>query len=558
MRTVIYCRVSSKEQTKNLSLDTQEASCREFCDRQGWTVDRVFVERGESAKTTDRTELQRMLTYCRKDKRRLDVVLVYNLSRFARDAGDHHAVRGILRSLGITLRSVTESIDDTPGGKMVEGILASVHQFENDLRADRTRTGMREAIERGRWCWLAPLGYRNVVCPETGHKTLEPDRERAELIRDAFREVASGAYTGEEARRRANARGLRTRHGNPLTRQSWNQMLRNPIYRGRIVVPSWGLDCAGAFEPLITEETFHRIQLALEGRSHGAKKYRRDHPDFPLRRFCRCGVCETPMTGSWSRSKTGKRYRYYRCRNTSCRSVHVRGERLEEAFAGFLESFRPSERSLAVLRAAIREVWNQRDGRNEERRRTLERQLRAARDRKQRLLDLLLDETLVRDTYRQQAGRLDTAISELTVELAGLSKPITLDLDQALDFAGELLHQPARTWQQLTPKAQREFQILLFPEGVHYCRSRRFRTRRKSRLVSALQGVENGREEVVPPGGLEPPTKGLGNLCSIHLSYGGTGGSITARRGAELPLRGETRRPIPGRIGRRGVRGGRR
>lgn len=27
----------------------------------------------------------------------------------------------------------------------------------------------------------------------------------------------------------------------------------------------------------------------------------------------------------------------------------------------------------------------------------------------------------------------------------------------------------------------------------------------------------------MPPGGLEPPTKGLGNLCSIHLSYGGTG-----------------------------------
>ncbi len=46
---VIYARVSSQEQTKNLSLATQEAKCREYCDRHGIDVDRVFIERGESA-----------------------------------------------------------------------------------------------------------------------------------------------------------------------------------------------------------------------------------------------------------------------------------------------------------------------------------------------------------------------------------------------------------------------------------------------------------------------------------------------------------------------------
>jgi DNA invertase Pin-like site-specific DNA recombinase len=30
MRAVIYCRVSSLEQTKNLSLTTQEKACREY------------------------------------------------------------------------------------------------------------------------------------------------------------------------------------------------------------------------------------------------------------------------------------------------------------------------------------------------------------------------------------------------------------------------------------------------------------------------------------------------------------------------------------------------
>lgn len=121
MRAVLYCRVSSKEQTKSPSLPMQEASCREFRERHDWEVERAFIERGESAKTADRTELQRMLTFCRRHRKRVDVVVVYNLNRSARNAGDHHAVRGIFRSLGITLPSVTEHIDDSPGGKIGRG-----------------------------------------------------------------------------------------------------------------------------------------------------------------------------------------------------------------------------------------------------------------------------------------------------------------------------------------------------------------------------------------------------------------------------------------------------
>ena len=61
MIAVIYCRVSTKEQTQNLSLPTQRAACEAYCRRQGMEVLRVFTERGESAKTADRPQLQAML-----------------------------------------------------------------------------------------------------------------------------------------------------------------------------------------------------------------------------------------------------------------------------------------------------------------------------------------------------------------------------------------------------------------------------------------------------------------------------------------------------------------
>ena len=82
---VIYVRVSTKEQTENLSLPTQLRACEEYCRRQGYEVLERFHEEGESAKSTDRSQLQNLLTHCRLNKGRVHFVVVYNLTRFARD-----------------------------------------------------------------------------------------------------------------------------------------------------------------------------------------------------------------------------------------------------------------------------------------------------------------------------------------------------------------------------------------------------------------------------------------------------------------------------------------
>ena len=54
-----------------------------------------------------------LLTFCRLNKGRVHFVIVFNLTRFARDKHDHFALLSHLKSLGISLRSATEPIDDT-------------------------------------------------------------------------------------------------------------------------------------------------------------------------------------------------------------------------------------------------------------------------------------------------------------------------------------------------------------------------------------------------------------------------------------------------------------
>jgi site-specific DNA recombinase len=142
---VIYVRVSTKEQTENLSLPTQLRACEEYCRREGFEVLQRFKEEGESAKTTDRTELQQLLKYCRTQKGKVHFVVVYNLTRFAREKYHHFALRAHLKSLGISLRSATEPIDDTSTGKLMEGVLAAFAQFDNDVRSDAGRSRRRWA-----------------------------------------------------------------------------------------------------------------------------------------------------------------------------------------------------------------------------------------------------------------------------------------------------------------------------------------------------------------------------------------------------------------------------
>src|SRR5690606_37739835 len=163
-------------------------------------------------------------------------VVVYNLTRFAREKYDHFALRSQLQSLGISLRSATEPIDDTSTGKLMEGVLAAFAQFDNDVRSDRTRAGMKAAVELGRWVFLAPIGYLNA--PRSMGKSLVHDPERAPLVRRALLEYATGQYTKEQLLKQARMWGPINRRGKPLTSQAIGMLLRNQLYAGIVDVPS--------------------------------------------------------------------------------------------------------------------------------------------------------------------------------------------------------------------------------------------------------------------------------------------------------------------------------
>jgi site-specific DNA recombinase len=458
---VIYVRVSTKEQTENLSLPTQLRACEEYCRRQGYEILERFHEEGESAKTTDRTKLQALLKYCRTHKGRVHLVIVYNLTRFAREKYDHFALRAHLKSLGISLRSATEPIDDTSTGKLMEGVLAAFAQFDNDVRSDRTRADMRAALELGRWTFPAPLGYLNA--PKWSGKSLVHDSERAQLVKRAFEDLATGRYTKQEVIARATAAGLRSRKGLTLSPQSFGQIMRNPIYIAKIDSPDYGISTRGDFDPIVDEATFYRAQAILDGRVVVSGPRQRNHPDFPLRGFVRCDVCGRPLTGSWSKGRNG-RYAYYHCQR-QCRAVNVGKGALEGAFVEELALLQPTPGYMRLVKDRILHVWEQRRAEANERTTEQERRVKAIQQKLDRLDEAFLySESIDLTSYSRQRDKLreELTLAQIDRHTEAVDE---LDVEGILAFAERILPRAADLWVQASLDYKATVAVAVLPGG---------------------------------------------------------------------------------------------
>ena len=498
-RTLVYLRVSTKEQATTQSLDAQLKTCTAYCHQNNLELIRVFRDEGESGKTVHRREFRELLNFCKQNKGRVQYLVVQDLSRFSRNTYDHEIIRALLLGFGVRLRSCREPIDESATGKLTEHMIAAVAQFENDLKRERTIERMKAAASNGRYMWKSPVGYRNGT-----NTSLVLDDSKARLERQAFELFVTGRFSTREVLDKMLALGLTSRNGRPLTPQSFGNILRNPTYCGRLVSPKWEFSGRGDWGPIVSEATFDQVQALLSGKRGGsAGQRKRDHEDFPLRRIVRCEGCKEPVTGSWSRGKAGKRYAYYRCRQRGCSSFNVSKDTMEAAFVELLELLRPKAVYLALFREIVRDVWKQRQIEAGAVRQTLEGRISALRERIDQLVEAHVHaKSIDRQTYetRMTRERERLALAQLELHDAELDE---LDVEGLLAFAERLLTNAARLWPSLDLGQKIRLQSAVFPSGLEFDGGS-FRTPELASIFSYLRAVENQSERLASPTGVEP------------------------------------------------------
>ena len=335
---------------------------REACERKAEALDAevvaVFVDRGESAKTADRREFQRMLAFV-KQSGDIDYVILDKVDRFARNRRDDANTLFELRSVGTQLVSVKENIDETPAGQLLHAIMAGIAEFYSRNLATEALKGMSQKAKMGGTPGRAPIGYlntrrRNEDGREVRVVVVDPDR--APLVQWAFEAYSTGEWTIRTLTEELAAKGLkvlphRRRIPGPPHASNVAHMLSNRYYTGRVIFK--GVEYQGRHQPLIPESLFDRVQEVLKMHNQAGEK-QRTHRHY-LKSTVFCAECGSRLTLTNAKG----RYLYFFClgrqkRRTNCTLPYLPAAEVETAVERYYTTVRLPEDLQETIRAGLR------------------------------------------------------------------------------------------------------------------------------------------------------------------------------------------------------------
>ena len=461
---VIYLRVSSEEQVENFSLGTQEEICTKDAIRKGYQIIETFKEEGKSAKNiTGRPELLKLLDFCRRNRRLVDAVFVYRLDRISRQTQDYLFIRKKLFDYGISIISANEPTGNAPTDVLLETIMASFAQHDNDVRSERTKNGLRARFQAGLCIGHAPLGYK----VENGYAI--KDGKNFELMKKAWDLVATGTKSLEEMAKLMNNWGMRkTFRGKEyiLRSQTVSRLFHMKFYMGILSSSKYSEEVQGQHEAMITEDQYYKVQAIIEGRNSCGMtvgKRLKDNPDFPLRRSIKCGKCGGQLSGGWSKGRS-KRYGYYICQNR-CGGSSIAVEKLKIDLIDYLHEISPSDEQIEVAIMVLRHTFT--------------RNVNAIRTKKDQAQENLTQLKLMRDElvlnhlrkvytdeiYEDQSKKIGVKITALEAVL-GENIFYKYTMDQTEQFVREKFKDLGQTYEDSEPGERRVLLGSICPAGL--------------------------------------------------------------------------------------------
>ena len=320
LTALLYLRVSTKEQAEmggeaeGFSIPAQREACRRKADQLGAVVLDEFIDRGESARSANRPELQRLLGYVAE--RSVSYVIVHKVDRLARNRADDVEINLALQAAGVQLVSVTENIDETPSGILLHGIMSSIAEFYSRNLANEVIKGSTQKAKSGGTVSKAPTGYRNIrkIIDGLEVRTVEIDPERGPLMVWAFEQYATGEWTMRTLLDALTEKGLTSTGGprtpsRPLSLSNFARLLRTPYYKGDVTYR--GVTYKGTHELLVSPELFDEVQAVLDAHGRAGEK-RRIHHHF-LKGSIFCGQCDSRLSVMKVKNRWETIYPYFYC-----------------------------------------------------------------------------------------------------------------------------------------------------------------------------------------------------------------------------------------------------
>lgn len=387
-----------------------------------------------------------MLEYVKENKDRIDYVIIHKVDRLARNRDDDVDISRALREANVQLVSASESIDNTPAGMLMHGIMSSLAEFYSLNLANEVKKGMEQKVKSGGSIGKAPLGYKNVrTVDDRGRedRTVVLDEERAPLVRLAFEEYATGKWTICTLAKHLALRGLTTRAtpkipSSPIDRGALNKILTNPYYRG--IVTYRGIEYAGRHTPLVDEETWIKVHDILCSHYNGERA--RKHPHF-LKGSLYCRNCGSRMIITYSKNHSGIIYPYFVCsgrhskRKKACTQKAILIEEVEDCVERIYDSYSLDLKIRALLEATVLEDIEKSKKEFEAEQTSLKREKEKLEHKQRKLLEAHCSDAIPLNLMKSEQAQISKSLALIESQIKAHStqqETIVENLKKAFDL----------------------------------------------------------------------------------------------------------------------------
>ena len=355
----------------------------------------------------------------------------------------------MLRKIGVEIRYLedgkTTATMDNAMDSFVIGLQTLLDRNFSESNSKRICTGMLEGAKKGNLNFAQILGYNKVG------DHLEINEKEAEIVRTIFRMYTEEGKGFRRIAQELNELGYRSKNGKKFSHNSVGDIISNSKYYGNLtrnrmcrskllkqksvgIRPSneWISHDYGdiidnkpwlKIPPLITKEVWETAQRIRDSRAGDSRGKYKGKGKFSGIIHCKCGC--NYIQNSY-KDKQGKTHTYLVCFRKkqhgvkACNSINLSEEKIlniiNQDYCNAL-ILRQKLVQLQAIRRSITELKSKMDNYSKDDLEALNDRLYKVKQRKDVLLDRLLDNTINKPTYQDKAKELDTTISELQQQI---------------------------------------------------------------------------------------------------------------------------------------------
>lgn len=404
-----YGRFSSNNQREE-SIDAQLRAIRDYCEKEGIELVAEYTDEAQSGKTDDRDEFQEMVNDIFKGRIEVDYILVHKFNRFARNKYDSALYKKRLREIGVKVISVTQKIDDTPEGEMLESFIEAIDQYYSANLALEVKKGLKENALKGKYTGgKIPYGLKvdtdGYFCP---------DENTAPVVRRIFEQYADGVPKGEIVKM-LNEDGLRNQYGRFFNVRTIFDMLQNEKYIGVYIYRHTQEEIIRLDDviknPIIDIALWERV---TEQRNKVNKpKFRERKRYYYLTGKTVCGCCGHTYCGAGAKKTTATNTAaYYKCSGQTkarngCKNKSLNKDYYEEKIINkIIDTTLTPEAIKDIARRVYKQIEAERKA-PQIPTATLKKQLAEVKAKQAELLDYMLDGKISRDIMDIKASALE-------------------------------------------------------------------------------------------------------------------------------------------------------